>query len=105
MASSDDGPMLDLTVIVSRRSQEQDIRPRYLYREAPMSPSDSGWSALIGDEAREELDNPDALLAQSVGFVLDRWPELRPVFETDAAESEWTWDDDLQRYVPRPPHE
>ncbi len=105
MASLDDGPMLDLNVIVSRRSQEQDIRPRYLYREAPMSPSDSGWSALIGDESHEELDNPDALLSQPVGFLLDRWPELRLVFETGAPESEWTWDDDAQQYVPRPSHD
>jgi hypothetical protein len=102
MASFDDWPMLALNVIVSRRSQEQDSRPRYVYRQASMSPSDSGWSALVGDESPEELDNPDALLSEPVRFLLNRWPELRPVFETDAAESEWTWDDDGQRYVPRP---
>jgi hypothetical protein len=105
MATFDDWPMLALNVIVSRRSAEHDIRPRYLYRDGPMSPSDSGWSALIGDESPEELDNPDALLSQPVGLLLDRWPELRPVFETDAPESEWTWDDDGKQYVPRPSHD
>jgi hypothetical protein len=104
MASPDDWPMLALNVIVSRRSQEQDIRPRYVYRQAPMSPSDSGWSALVGDEPPDELDNPDALLSQPVEVLLDRWPELRPVFETDAPESEWTWDEDGQLYVPRTSH-
>lgn len=104
LAVFDDWPMLALNVIVSRRSHEQAIRPRFIYRDAPMSPSDSGWSALIGDESPEELDDPEALLSQTAGFLLDRWPELRPVFKTDAPESEWTWDDDGQQYVPLSQH-
>ncbi len=44
----DDSPMLALRVVVSRRSHEGDIRPRFVYRDTPMSPSDSvgvHWSA------------------------------------------------------------
>jgi hypothetical protein len=92
-------PMLALKVVISRRSHEQDIRPRFLYRQEPMSPSDSGWSAMVGDESPEERDDPNALVSQAVGFLLDRWPELRPVFETEALESEWAWDDDGHHYV------
>jgi hypothetical protein len=94
------GPTPDLKVIVSRRSQEDGVRPGFVYRQHPMGPSDSGWSALIGDETPEELDDPRSLLSQDVGLLLDRWPELRPVFATEAPESEWTWDDARQQYVP-----
>jgi hypothetical protein len=92
--------MRGLKVIVSRRSAEAGIRPGFVYRQPPMSPSDSGWSALIGDETPEELDDPRALVSQDVGLLLERWPELGPVFDTKAPESEWTWDDDHERYVP-----
>lgn len=96
----EDSPMLDLQVVVSRRSHEADARPQFVYREAPLSPSDSGWCALVGDESPEELDDPGSLLSQQLGFVLDRWPELRPVFEGGAPGSEWRWDEETGAYVP-----
>lgn len=100
MAQSEERPLLGLRVIVSRRSHDGGIRPRFVYRQTPMSPSDSGWSALVGDESATELDDPGALVSEELAALLARWPELRRVFESAARESQWTWDDDGQRYVP-----
>ncbi len=92
--------MSELRVIVSRRAHEQGLRPRFVYREPPMGPSDSGWSALVGDESPAELDDPDAMLAADAADLVDRWPELRDVFESEAPESQWRWDAESDRYVP-----
>jgi uncharacterized protein YegJ (DUF2314 family) len=45
-----DWPLLDKKILVSRRSHEQDLRPRWVYREEPDNDRDSGWRALVGDE-------------------------------------------------------
>lgn len=104
MAHADDRPLTSLRVIVSRRAYDQNIRPRFVYRQPPMSTSDSGWSALVGDETPTELDDPGALVSIEVREVLQRWPELLAVLETSAPESQWTWDDDGRRYVPHLDH-
>jgi hypothetical protein len=95
----DDWPLLQKQIFVTRRSHELDLRPRRLIREEPIDGRDSGWSALIGDESEEELADPTRLRAQELGYVLDRWPELRPVFETDPSNGEWVWQDHAGCYV------
>lgn len=100
IALPEDAPMLGLRAVVSRRSHVADDRPQFVYRDAPLSDSDSGWCVLVGDETQEELDDPAHGLAQPLGFIIDRWPELRPVFETGAEGSEWRWDEATASYVP-----
>jgi hypothetical protein len=97
--ASDDWPLLAKNIFVSRRSDEQHIRPGYVYREAPDNDQDSGWRALVGDESAEEVDDPDNALLQQVGSLLDRWPELRPVLETDPRHGSWAWDGRAGQYV------
>ena len=94
--------LMEKKIFVSRRSHERDVRPRYVYREDPDRERDSGWRALIGDESDEELDNPHNILLQPVGFLLDRWPELRPVFHTDPQNGAWSWDEPSRRYIRDP---
>lgn len=98
----EDWPLLEKKVFVSRRSHEDDVRPGFLYREAPDNEQDSGWRALVGDESDDEVDDPGSILLQSLGFLLDRWPELRPVLETDDESSEWAWDTGAARFVRLP---
>lgn len=102
----EDRPELALKALVSRRSHEQDLRPRYLCREAPHDPMDSGWQVLVGDESDAELNDPNQVLLQQVGFVLERWPELRVPFGDQTVRSEWAWDPDAATYVrlPQAPH-
>jgi hypothetical protein len=75
-------PLLAKKILVSRRSHEQDLRPRWVYREEPDNDHDSGWRALVGDETDDELNHASGILLQELGFVLDRWPEIRPVIKT-----------------------
>lgn len=90
-------------MFVSRRSQDQDVRPEYVYREDPDNERDSGWRAMVGDETDDEINDAANVLLQDLGYLLDRWPELRPVFKTDPQNGEWVWDDDSSQYVPAPP--
>lgn len=89
---TEDWPLLEKNVLVSLRSDDDDVRPGYLYREAPDNDQDSGWRALVGDETDDETADPDSVLVQNLGYLLNRWPELRPVFETDPENAEWRWD-------------
>ena len=95
----EDWPLLGKKILVSRRSHAEDVRPEYVYREDPDNERDSGWRALVGDESDDEANNPDNVLLQDLGFLLDRWPDLRPVFETDPANGAWGWDSRAGRYV------
>ncbi|WP_457206270.1 immunity protein Imm33 domain-containing protein [Nocardioides sp. P5_C9_2] len=90
------------TAVVSRRAHVEDTRPRFVYRQPPMSPSDSGFSVMVGDESQAELDDPGALTSHALGVLLARWPELGPVFASRSVEGEWIWDESTRRYVPRP---
>lgn len=89
------------TVIVSRRAHVEDVRPRFVYRQRPMSASDTGFSVMVGDESRAELDDPESLVSHASGFLLARWPELGPVFASRWVEAEWVWDESTHRYVRR----
>lgn len=91
--------MGELQALVSRRSHEQDLRPRYACRDEPLSDQDSGWQVLVGDETPAELDDPDNALLQPLGLLTERWPELRPVFDSGEVGSEWVWDDATSAYV------
>ncbi len=91
--------LLDQRVFVSRRSHDDDLRPGYVYREAPDDDQDSGWRALVGDETAAEADDPGSILVQQVGHLLRRWPELRPLVEAEPPEGAWEWDEEKGAYV------
>ena len=96
----DDWPLLGKRMFVSRRLHEQGTRPGFVYREPPDNDDDSGWRALVGDESQGEVDDPGSILLQPVRFMLDRWPELRPVLETDPRLGAWVWDAGAEQFVP-----
>jgi hypothetical protein len=89
-------------VFVSRRAEEDGIRPGFVYREAPDAPWDSGWRAVVGDESRAEADDPDSIVVELVRDVVARWPELRAVFESRKPGGAWRWDPAAQVYVHLP---
>ena len=100
----EDWPLLERKMFVSRRSHEDDLRPAYVYREDPDNDRDSGWRAMVGDETDQEINDPANVLLQDLGYLLDRWPELRPVFKTDPRNGQWTWDGPESGYVEDSPH-
>lgn len=95
-------PLGQLNAVVSRRSHVEDLRPRYVCRDEPLSPTDSGWQVLVGDETHDELDDTSNVLLQPLGFLSDRWPGIRLVFEAGEVGSEWVWDDARASYVRMP---
>jgi hypothetical protein len=71
-----------------------------VYREEPDNDRDSGWRALVGDETDDELNDASYILLQTLGFVLNRWPGLRPVLKTDPENGGWECDEQTRRYLP-----
>nr|WP_300681103.1 DUF2185 domain-containing protein [Nocardioides sp.] len=94
-----DWDLLDKRAFVSLRSHADDLRPGYVYREAPDDEGDSGWRALVGDETDEETNDPHNILIQPLGFLLDRWPELRPLLESEPDHGAWEWDNEAGLYI------
>jgi hypothetical protein len=103
IATIEDWPLLEKKMFVSRRSHDEDVRPSYVYREDPDNDQDSGWRAMVGDETDEEINDAANVLLQPLGYLLDRWPELRPVFKTDPSNAEWIWDQSALFYTQVPP--
>lgn len=95
----DNWPLGSLKAVVSKRSHVQDVRPRYACRDESLKPQDSGWQVLVGDETDEEFSDASNVLLQPLGFVADRWPELRPMFDAGEVGSEWVWDESSNAYV------
>jgi hypothetical protein len=54
----------------------------------------------VGDETDDELNDASGILPQQLGFVLDRWPELRPGLETHPDNGGWEWNEQARRYLP-----
>ncbi len=98
ISTVEEWPLLEKKILVSRRSHVDDERPRWVYREDPDNDEDSGWRALVGDETDEEVNDAANALPQQLGYLLDRWPNLRPVFETDPRNGAWTWDEPSGTY-------
>jgi hypothetical protein len=103
IALLDTWPLGELKACVSRRSHVEDVRPGFVCRGEPLRPPDSGWQVLVGDETEDELDDAENILFQPLGFVVDRWPELRVVFDAGEVGSEWIWDEAARAYVRLPP--
>lgn len=45
--------------IASKRVAEEGRKVRFMYREDPAGPADSGWKFFCGDDSQEYVDNPD----------------------------------------------
>ena len=71
-------------------------RPRWLYREPPEDPIDSGWRIFDGSEDPE--DPPEPLL-QHLDHVVEAWPEVLPVLQDSRLHSAWEWDPSAGRYL------
>jgi hypothetical protein len=97
---TDLGSMLEREAVVSRRTAVDGVRPGFAYRDEPLTPIDSGWQVMVGDETPDELDDPSQIVIRSLGSLIDRWPELGPMFTTGAVGGEWIWDAASSSYVP-----
>lgn len=64
-------------------------------REAPYGRVHSGWSFFAGDETEDELDDPSRIRMPNLAWLLERYPELRPLLDShsgDLASYAWRGD-------------
>jgi len=55
----------------------------------------TGWEIFVGDETEEELSDPEFIRLPSLSWLVDRYPQLRALFdEHDGTEASWVADED-----------
>ncbi|HEY3548008.1 MAG TPA: DUF2185 domain-containing protein [Propionicimonas sp.] len=72
--------------------------PRYLYREEPDGPGDSGWRIFVGDEVQADADDPSNFCISAVSTLVAVHPELAQLLVPGVLGG-WEWNDALARYV------
>ena len=61
----------------------------------------TGWEVFVGDESEDELSDPDQVRLPSLSWLVDRFPQLEPLFdEHDGSEASWVADDDDESLIP-----
>jgi hypothetical protein len=92
-----DLPMTEYAV-VSRLVATDRQKVRWMYREEPTEPADSGWRFFSGDEAENFAENPENFEFHPLDFVTEIDPavaahlerEAPVAFERESAEGEFT---------------
>lgn len=55
----------------------------------------TGWEIFVGDETEEELSDPHQVRLPSLSWLVDRFPQLEPLFdEHGGGLASWVADDD-----------
>jgi hypothetical protein len=55
----------------------------------------TGWEVFVGDESEDELSDPDLVRLPSLSWLIDRFPQLEPLFDThDGSLASWVADGD-----------
>lgn len=55
----------------------------------------TGWEVFVGDESEDELSDPELIRLPSLSWLVDRFPQLEPVFAShDGGEASWVAADD-----------
>lgn len=84
-------------LLVSNMIVDENIKPRFLYREKRTRPEDSGWRIFTGFESEEYNDNPDNIGIYNPSTILKIDPSLAEillkgvgsVYERTDEKSEW----------------
>lgn len=58
-------------VFATKMLVEDRRKVRFMYREQPDDPNDSGWRFFCGDEDQEYADNPDNIGIYDVNTILE----------------------------------
>lgn len=88
-----------LRAVVSRRALKLHGPPGWAGFDAPLEPTDSGWTVTAGDEAADYFSgNPDDVTQiLGLGELVQRYPALVEVFQ--AGQGEWVYRPEHRRYV------
>ena len=64
--------------LAPKRLVEQRLRVRYMYREQPDHPQDSGWRFFSGDETDDYVNQPDNIGLYDVNTIAAIDPDIIP---------------------------
>lgn len=64
--------------LASRRVSQDRAPVRFMYREQPDRPDDSGWRFFAGDENDEYAKNPDNITLNAVTTICEIDPDILP---------------------------
>jgi len=84
-------------LMVSKMVVDENIKPRFMYREKRSRPEDSGWRIFTGFETEEYNDNPDNIGIYNPSTILNIDPSIEEillkgigsVYERTEDSSEW----------------
>lgn len=90
---------VSLEAVVSRRALKLHGPPGWAGFDAPLAPTDSGWTVTAGDEPADYFSGDPGEVTQIVGLgeLVQRYPALVEVFQ--AGEGEWVYRPDHRRFV------
>lgn len=63
---------------------EQGRKVKFMYRESPDHPDDSGWHFFCGEESQEYVDDPKNSSVYAVSVIAKIDPSIVPFLETPA---------------------
>ncbi len=68
----------------SKRVAEEGRKIRFMYREDPRRPGDSGWKFFSGDEPQEYIDDPNNVGEYTLEKITKIDPSVTPYLDTPA---------------------
>lgn len=80
MTKSSDG----VTAFATKRVAEEGRKVRFMYREDPRGPGDSGWKFFSGDEPQEYVDDPRNVGEYPLESITNVDPSVAPLLDTPA---------------------
>lgn len=90
-------------VLATRMLVDEKKKVRYMYREKPDNPQDSGWRFFCGDETDEYVQNPDNLGVYDINSIIQLDGDVVPylsalpghAFERDKVDSVFRMSEDF----------
>ena len=72
---------LDGYVLAPKSLVEHQKKVRFMYRDTPVSPSDSGWRFFSGDEPDEYVNVPENIGLYDVSTIISIDPDIAPFLQ------------------------
>lgn len=77
-------PSAATTAFASKRVAEKGRKVRFMYRENPQHPGDSGWKFFSGDEPQEYVDDPNNVGEYPLETIARIDPAVVPLLDRPA---------------------
>lgn len=72
------------TAFATKLVAEQSRKVKFMYRESPSGPDDSGWHFFCGEEPQEYVDDPNNSGTYPVSLIVEIDPSIAPLLDTPA---------------------